>query len=214
MSFAEDTCSGPIIGEKCPSDYHHSLYLINPNITNRSFLSSSPRSQSVTVSSKCIQSTQMSLIVPFWAVYLFLSDLSPPRCYIHLRWSCCLSWFWLPPTCLRRNEKIAKAIIVVRSARVDKGISYLLTRFANLQWGGATATALMMIVMNCDEKWYLSTLKTSLREQISKMNSNSLHQVLQMKNHGSQIKRLKYITSFRSRKYLASVRSRFRSKIR
>ena len=91
MSFAEDTCSGPIIGEKCPSDYHHSLYLINPNITNRSFLSSSPRSQSVTVSSKCIQSTQMSLIVPFWAVYLFLSDLSPPRCYIHLRWSCFLN---------------------------------------------------------------------------------------------------------------------------
>ena len=31
---------------------------------------------------------QMSAIVPFKVIFLLLSHLSQPRCYIHLRWSC------------------------------------------------------------------------------------------------------------------------------
>ena len=34
---------------------------------------------------------QMSAIVPFKVIFLFLSHLSQSRCYIHLRWSCFLN---------------------------------------------------------------------------------------------------------------------------
>ena len=89
----------PIIGEKCHSDCHHSLYQDDASVD-----------------------------------------------------------FGCPSLVCDEMKKIAKAIIVVRSARVDQGISYLLTRFANLQWGGATATALMTIRHHICQIFYTSTV--------------------------------------------------------